>query len=193
MLLWEGQQPQGRPAHHLVLQNFKTNEAAAVSAHMNRDSFVCMRTALLLFCWLICTASNAIERSFTQKNKQSCCPLGTRPRLPPSPHLVLTVAMEQYQLPKHSSSTELVCQYIGRRATASHGCQVIAMHRTGCSHLSRECGTRTLAKHCQGDTWSSQDSGAAGLLQICIGVVQACKTLLMFLRLVPCVTLHPSR
>lgn len=59
-------------------------------------------------------------------------------------------------------------QCIGRRATASHGCQVRAMHGTGCSHLSRECRARTLAKHCQGDTWSSQDSGTAGLLRICI-------------------------
>lgn len=107
----EGQcgQQQGRPAHHLVLQNFKTNEAAAVSAHMNRDNFVCMGTALLLFCWLLCTASDATERSFTQKNKQCCCPVGAKPRLPASPHLVLTAAMEQYQLPKHSFPTLLVC------------------------------------------------------------------------------------
>lgn len=91
----EGQQPQGRPARHLVLQGFRTHEAAAGPAHMNRDSFVCTRTALLLFCWLLCAASN--ERSFTQKNKRCCGPLGARPRLPAGPHLVLTVAMEHYQ------------------------------------------------------------------------------------------------
>lgn len=72
-----------------MLGSFKTNEVAAVPELVNCDIVfcVCVRTALLLFCWLvICKVLNTKETDFTQKKKQTS-PLPTQCVQQPNKHL----------------------------------------------------------------------------------------------------------